>query len=49
LFRREFIDPRLPGHKPNPAEISLGKVLVTRLRSLLAGSSPAALAAGITR
>lgn len=32
LFRREFIDPRLPGYKSNPAELSLGKKLVERLR-----------------
>ena len=32
LFRREFIDPRLPGHKSNPGEVSLGKKLVERLR-----------------
>jgi hypothetical protein len=32
LFRREFIDPRLPGHRSNPAELSLGKKLVERLR-----------------
>ena len=34
LFRREFIDPRLPGYKTDPAELSLGKQLVTRLRLL---------------
>jgi len=32
LFRREFIDPKMPGNKFNPAEISLGKKLVERLR-----------------
>ena len=32
LFRREFIDSRLPGSKYNPAELSLGKKLVERLR-----------------
>jgi hypothetical protein len=32
LFRREFIDPRLPGYKSNPAEVTLGKKLVERLR-----------------
>ena len=32
LFRREFIDPRMPGYKFNPAELSLGKKLVERLR-----------------
>jgi hypothetical protein len=34
IFRREFIDPRLPGYKADPAELSLGKQLVTRLRVL---------------
>jgi len=32
LFRREFIDPRLPGYKFNPVELDLGKKLVERLR-----------------
>lgn len=32
LFRREFIDKRLPGFKSNAAELSLGKTLVERLR-----------------
>lgn len=32
LFRREFIDPRMPGHRSNPADLSLGKKLVERLR-----------------
>ena len=32
LFRREFIDPRMPGYKFNPTEVSLGKQLVERLR-----------------
>ncbi len=32
LFRREFIDPRIPGHKLNPTELNLGKKLVERLR-----------------
>ncbi len=35
LFRREFVDPKMPGYKSNSAEISLGKVLVARLRSSL--------------
>jgi hypothetical protein len=34
LFRREFIDSRLPGFKSNPADLSLGKQLVVRLRAL---------------
>jgi hypothetical protein len=32
LFRREFIDPKMPGHRPKPAELKLGKQLVERLR-----------------
>ncbi len=32
LFRREFIDPRLPGYRGNAADLSLGKKLVERLR-----------------
>lgn len=32
LFRREFIEPRMPGYKSNPTELVLGKKLVERLR-----------------
>jgi hypothetical protein len=32
LFRREFIDPRIPGYQANPAEVVMGKKLVERLR-----------------
>ena len=35
LFRREFIEPKMPGFKSNSAETSLGKALVTRLRSII--------------
>ena len=35
LFRREFIDPKMPGHRPNGAEVSTGKELVSRLRAIL--------------
>jgi len=34
LFRREFIDPKMPGHKSNPGAIRLGKQLVERLQSM---------------
>jgi len=34
LFRREFIDPKMPGHRADSAELSLGKALVARLRSI---------------
>jgi hypothetical protein len=35
LFRREFIDPKLPGHRPNSEEVARGKALVARMRSML--------------
>jgi hypothetical protein len=34
LFRREFIDPRLPGYRSNRAEIAQGKQLLERLKLL---------------
>ena len=34
LFRREFIDSRLPGFKSNPVDVGLGKKLVERLQVL---------------
>lgn len=41
LFRREFIDPKMPGHKNNAEETVLGKALVARLRTVLGHGSPA--------
>ena len=35
VFRRQFIDPRMPGHRPNSEEMNLGKALVARLRLML--------------
>jgi hypothetical protein len=35
LFRKEFIDPKMPGYKSNPDEINLGKKLIGRLRFML--------------
>ena len=35
LFRREFIDPRIPGYKSSCTDLSLGKALVGKLRLLL--------------
>jgi len=35
LFRREFIDPKMPGHKSNSGEMQLGKALVARMKLLL--------------
>ena len=34
LFRREFIDPKMPGYKGDPAELATGKNLVLRFRSV---------------
>jgi hypothetical protein len=34
LFRREFIDPKMPGYKQDPSELCLGKKLVERLKLL---------------
>ena len=34
LFRREFIDPKMPGHRGDPAELAMGKELVFRFRSM---------------
>jgi hypothetical protein len=35
LFRREFIDPRMPGYKARLGEVEFGKALVARLRLLI--------------
>jgi hypothetical protein len=34
LFRREFIDPKMPGHKSNPGALRLGKQLAERLQGI---------------
>jgi hypothetical protein len=34
LFRREFIDPKMPGYKGDPAELAMGKNLVLRLKAM---------------
>ena len=34
LFRREFIDPKMPGYKRDPVELAMGKDLVLRLKSM---------------
>jgi hypothetical protein len=34
LFRREFIDPKMPGYKSDPEELRIGKKLVERLRGM---------------
>lgn len=35
LFRRQFIDPRMPGYKGSPEEVARGKALVGRMRLIL--------------
>ncbi len=35
LFRREFIDPKMPGYKGDPAELAMGKGLVLRLKAVI--------------
>lgn len=39
LFRREFIDPKMPGYKGDPAELAMGKELVLRLKSVIRQAS----------
>jgi len=39
-FRREFIDPKMPGYKLIPAEMSLAKSLVSRLRLMVDEANP---------
>lgn len=34
LFRREFIDSKIPGFRSNSEELALGKALLERLRAL---------------
>ncbi|WP_321474201.1 hypothetical protein [uncultured Paludibaculum sp.] len=35
LFRREFIDPKMPGHISKPEDITQGKALINRLKGIL--------------
>jgi hypothetical protein len=35
LFRRQFIDPKMPGYRANPDEMALGKALLSRLRLMV--------------
>jgi hypothetical protein len=39
LFRREFIDPKMPGYKGDPAELAMGKDLVLRWKSMVRQAS----------
>jgi hypothetical protein len=50
LFRREFIDPKMPGYRANSGEITLSKLLIGRLRSLLEpGAAKKAPSGNMTR
>lgn len=40
LFRREFIDPKMPGYRGDPAEIRIGKSLVARLKAAAGHVAP---------
>jgi len=42
LFRREFIDPKMPGYKRDPVELAMGKDLVLRLKSMAREASGSA-------
>jgi hypothetical protein len=35
LFRRQFIDPRMPGYKGSREEVDAGKALVARMKLML--------------
>lgn len=35
LFRRQFIDPKMPGYKGSREEVELGKALVARMRLVI--------------
>ena len=35
LFRREFIDPKMPGYTGDPAELAMGKDVVLRFKSII--------------
>jgi len=45
LFRREFIDPKMPGYKGDPAELAMGKEMVLRLKSMAREASGSAVIA----
>ena len=40
LFRKEFIDPKMPGYKSNADDMILSKALLRRLQFILDPASP---------
>ena len=49
LFRWEFIGPKMPGYKGDPAELAAGKGLVLRFKSLAKEASGSAVGAASRR
>jgi hypothetical protein len=39
LFRRQFIDPKMPGYKGKPEEVDVGKALVGRMLLITDGGT----------
>ena len=39
LFRRQFIDPKMPGYKGKPEEVDIGKALVGRMLLITDGGT----------
>ncbi len=42
LFRRQFIDPKMPGYKGSAEDITLGKSLLGRMQNMLEDTRQAA-------
>ena len=42
LFRRQYIDPKMPGYKGSPEEVAIGKALVCRMRLIMDETANAA-------
>ena len=40
LFRKQFIDPKMPGYRAKPEEMKLGKTLVARLQTMVDACCP---------
>ena len=49
LFRREFIDPKMPGYKGDPEELAMGKDLALRLKAMAREASDPDAAADARR
>jgi hypothetical protein len=47
LFRRQFIDPKMPGYKGTREDVDLGHALLGRIRSMIDESARLAAAAAI--